>query len=956
MHPEHHKNEKTVIKTVQELLISEEDKSFITPEKIIQTVDSLLSMQLYARFKENLDYDFVIDELIRRNSIWIGQDSILINNVGHIAWLTTERKKDWRYWERYKEWQEKKLDWVSLNALDKSTDEILGLLEDPTRKDAWDRRGLVVGHVQSGKTGNFTGLICKAADAGYKIIIVLAGMHNNLRSQTQMRLDEGFLGYETHPDPEKIKLIGVGELDSGLRPNYVTNRTDKGDFNKNLADGAGIRPEERPWLFVVKKNKTVLKRLHKWIHDHVANTIDPNTQKKIVTNLPLLVIDDEADHASVDTGEQIFNQDGIPEENYEPKAINSHIRQILNLFSRKAYVGYTATPFANIYIHEQAETKKEGKDLFPEAFILNLASPSNYIGPSKVFGINQGDGSRKNQLPIIHEIDDHNTNDGLSGWMPTKHKSDHKPYHESEFGIPLSLVKAIDSFLLSCVVRQIRKQGDEHSSMLIHVTRFNLVQKEVFEKVDEYIKKISQRLIRGIDSQGILKRLEKLWEHDFIPTTKKMNTDVPDLCSDSLPDWEKVKELLPEVIGQISVRMINGTAKDALDYADSASGLKVIAIGGDKLARGLTLEGLCVSYFLRASKMYDTLMQMGRWFGYRPCYLDLCRLYTTSELIEWFEHISDASLELREEFNLMVESGGTPRDYGLKVKSHPVLMVTSPLKMRTAKTLKLSFSGTVSETVSFLKDEKVLKNNFEALTHLINSLDHPHTIPLRFRGKMNAHKLSSNNFYWESVSYTHILEFLEQYITHPESLKANSKMLKSFVEKMAEVGQLTSWNIALIGGSIKDHPVKLSDSLILHKAQRTSNGRHEDRYAIRRLLSPTDEALDLSNEEWNAALTRTIETFKEENPGKPVSISNPSGIHCRYIRGNGVNSNKGRPDQGLLIIYLPEDVENNNSESEVQRMDPFVGFACSFPHSELSEEVEYKVNNIEWESYYGPAI
>ena len=337
MHPEHHKNEKTVIKTVQELLISEEDKSFITPEKIIQTVDSLLSMQLYARFKENLDYDFVIDELIRRNSIWIGQDSILINNVGHIAWLTTERKKDWRYWERYKEWQEKKLDWVSLNALDKSTDEILGLLEDPTRKDAWDRRGLVVGHVQSGKTGNFTGLICKAADAGYKIIIVLAGMHNNLRSQTQMRLDEGFLGYETHPDPEKIKLIGVGELDSGLRPNYVTNRTDKGDFNKNLADGAGIQPEERPWLFVVKKNKTVLKRLHKWIHDHVANSIDPNTQKKIVTNLPLLVIDDEADHASVDTGEQIFNQDGIPEENYEPKAINSHIRQILNLFSRKAY-------------------------------------------------------------------------------------------------------------------------------------------------------------------------------------------------------------------------------------------------------------------------------------------------------------------------------------------------------------------------------------------------------------------------------------------------------------------------------------------------------------------------------------------------------------------------------------------------------------------------------------------
>ncbi|MDB0302213.1 Z1 domain-containing protein [Acinetobacter baumannii] len=953
MYQEHYKNEKTIIKTVQELLLSEEDKSLITPEKITETVDSLLSMNLYAKFKENLDYDFVIDELIRRNSIWIGEDNILINNIDHVPWLTIERKKEWRYWERYKEWQEKKLAWTSLNALDKSTDEILGLLEDPTRTDAWDRRGLVVGHVQSGKTGNFTGLICKAADAGYKIIIVLAGMHNNLRSQTQMRLDEGFLGYETHPDPEKIKIIGVGELDSGLRPNYVTNRTDKGDFNKNLADIAGIRPEERPWLFVVKKNKTVLKRLHKWIHDHVANTIDQKNQQKIVTNLPLLVIDDEADHASVDTGEQIFNQDGVPEENYEPKAINSLIRQILNLFARKAYVGYTATPFANIYIHEQGETKKEGKDLFPEAFIYNLASPSNYIGPSRVFGFNDGAGARMSQLSIIKEIDDHNTHDGMLGWMPTKHKSDHKPYHESEFGIPLSLVEAINAFILSCAVRQIRKQRDEHSSMLIHVTRFNLVQKEVFEKVDEYIKKISQRLIRGIDNQGILSRLEQLWEHDFIPINAKMKIDVPDLCMHSLPSWKEVKELLPEVIEQVSVRMINGTAKDALDYADSANGLKVIAIGGDKLARGLTLEGLCVSYFLRASKMYDTLMQMGRWFGYRTGYLDVCRLYTTSELREWFEHIADASLELREEFNLMVESGGTPRDYGLKVKSHPVLMVTSPLKMRTAKTLKLSFSGTISETVSFLKDEKTLKNNFNALMYLFKSLGEPHTKPLRFRERTNSQNLSSNNFYWENISYTHVLDFLEQYETHPESLKANSKMLKSFIEKMVEGGQLTSWNIAFMGGSIKDNPVHLSDSIILQRAQRTSNGRHEDRYAIRRLLSPTDEALDLSNEEWDAALIRTIKNYKAENPGKPVSISHPSGINSRYIRGNGVNGNDGRPEQGLLIIYFPEDVENNNSEE--QSLYPFVGFACSFPHSKLSKDVEYKVNNIEWESYYGPA-
>src|SRR3546814_7333406 len=118
-----------------------------------------------------------------------------------------------RYWQRYREWLERQLSYKVVDALDASTDAILEQLEDPERKGIWDRRGLVVGHVQSGKTGNYTGLICKAADAGYKIIIVLAGLHNNLRSQTQMRLDEGFLGYETKPVSDDIRIIGVGEID-----------------------------------------------------------------------------------------------------------------------------------------------------------------------------------------------------------------------------------------------------------------------------------------------------------------------------------------------------------------------------------------------------------------------------------------------------------------------------------------------------------------------------------------------------------------------------------------------------------------------------------------------------------------------------------------------------------------------------------------------------------------------
>jgi hypothetical protein len=182
-----------VVKLVQELLLDEEDRSAITPAIIAGKIDLVLTIN--PRWGEGLDRNAVTDDLIRRFSLWIGQDATLKNHAGHEAWLSASRKKDWRYWQRYREWLERSLSYRAVDAIDKSTDAVLELLEDPTREGHWDRRGLVVGHVQSGKTANYTGLICKAADAGYKIIVVLAGMHTNLRSQTQMRLDEGFLGY-----------------------------------------------------------------------------------------------------------------------------------------------------------------------------------------------------------------------------------------------------------------------------------------------------------------------------------------------------------------------------------------------------------------------------------------------------------------------------------------------------------------------------------------------------------------------------------------------------------------------------------------------------------------------------------------------------------------------------------------------------------------------------------------
>ena len=366
-----------VVKVAQELLQDEDDKAGITPTLIEEKISAVLAMN--RRWAEGLDRAAVADELIRRFSIWIGQDTTLENNDDHEKWLVAERKRDWRYWQRYREWLERRLSHKAVDALDATTDRILGMLEDPGREGRWSRRGLVVGHVQSGKTSNYTALIGKAADAGYKIIIVLAGLHNNLRAQTQMRLDEGFLGFETKPIPDDLKIIGVGEIDGdpAIRPNFATNRTENGDFNSAVARNLGISPEQRPWLFVVKKNKKVLERLLTWIRNHVANVHDAERGGRIVTHLPVLIVDDEADHASVDTGEQAFDGDGNPDPEHEPKAINRLIRQILHSFSRSAYVGYTATPFANIFIHEGGSTREEGPDLFPSAFIVNLAAPAS---------------------------------------------------------------------------------------------------------------------------------------------------------------------------------------------------------------------------------------------------------------------------------------------------------------------------------------------------------------------------------------------------------------------------------------------------------------------------------------------------------------------------------------------------------------------------------------------------
>ena len=934
------------------LLASERGKSSITPEMIEKELNKLAIMM--AEDFALVDQDALFSELIRRSSRTVGQNATLSNGEDHIPWLDAERKKGWTYWQRYSEYMETHIPWTALDALDVATDEILSHLEDPIREGAWARRGLVVGHVQSGKTGNYTGLICKAADAGYKIIIVLAGLHNNLRAQTQIRLDEGFLGFATIADADELPAVGVGLIDNDIstRPNAATNRSDKGDFNTAVAAKMNISPEQRPWLFVVKKNKTVLERLLHWVRNRVANHIDPETGHKLVTNLPIRVIDDESDNGSVDTGEDVVDSLGNPDFEHKPKTINRLIRAILHHFARKAYVGYTATPFANIFIHERGETKEHGPDLFPSAFITNLAAPSNYVGPGRVFGSTS---SIPEDLPLVRTLSDHE----FQPWMPSKsttspemkpHKNGHRPRWEGEDRVPDSLAEAIRSFVYACAVRKLRKHGDKHSSMLIHVTRFTSVQNEVFNQVANYVRDMKGRYNRGIELASLEATMREEYETTFLSGMREIRDALVE--GETLEDfsWTDIREVLPDVLSDIRVREINGTAKDALDYSDNAAtGLKVIAIGGDKLARGLTLEGLCTSYFLRTARMYDTLMQMGRWFGYRDGYLDVCRLYTSEEMVDWFGHIADAAEELRQEFDNMVAAGATPKQFGLRVKSHSVLTVTSRAKMRNARAMQLTYSGDLLQTIVFPNLKSDIAANFNATARFISALgsstdlNHQHFVP---EGR------NWNGHLWRDEPAINVISFLREYRTHAASFRIMSPLIADFIEEMNKDQELTNWTVALIGKDSPGTEVSVGGASVKILDRRRA-ATHADRYSIKTLISPRDQAVDLTEAEWKAALELSQKTWRNDpdrNDGKNPP-SEPRGPQIRHVLGNGVVEAgiPARKERGLLMLYLLNPA--GAGIPELVDAQPVVAWAISFPSSTSERRVSnsrYIANSVLW--------
>ena len=898
----------------------------VTDDIIKNAISNVLCIPDY----QSLDANRLFEELSTLYNTSVENYQILTGKERKEPWLKDFKANHdadyWKFWTRYKKYLAEQKGFADsvIQKNDDLTDSILDHLFNPQNTNIQiSKKGLVVGQVQSGKTANYTGLICKAADAGYQVIIVLAGIHNNLRSQTQIRIDEGFLGFDTGSDRNyQTRLttkIGVGKIvgfDDAIAHSYTTS-LEKGDFTSKAANATGLNfNAPQPIILVVKKNTTVLKRLYTWLRQ--------KNNDSLITQKALLMIDDEADNASINTKRD-------PEAN--PTAINDGIRKIIGLFTRSAYVGYTATPFANIFIAANNED-----DLFPRDFIINIPAPSNYIGPDKVFGtsVNPTEND-KNLLPIVTAIDDY------SQFVPEgHHKDDDKPTFEE---IPESLKIAIKCFIITCAIRIIRGQEHKHNSMLIHVSRYQVWQNAIKELVDRQFK-FYKHEIEASDAT-ILEEFRQIFEEDTYNyssykaiSNKILNTNLKSIDNKiQVHVWEIVKANLYKAVQKIEVKSINGSSGDIIDYQlNEEKGISIIAIGGDKLSRGLTLEGLSVSYFLRASKMYDTLMQMGRWFGYRPGYVDLCRLFTSGELNEWFRHITLASEELRDEFNYLYESGGTPNDYALKVRTHPgVLQITAINKMYNSKTIQVSWAGRLIETYQLSMEKSTKRSNLIVTDNFISSLGEA--------------ERKGNNYLWRNVLPEDICEYFTNFKLPADLKKVNLDLICEYIRRLSIQGELTSWRVALLSkdNSTSNHSFSNGMKVGCWTRNRSKDTNDLNTYFIRKnhiVGNQKEEFIDLDEDIIKQALQITIERKRENGEDWLHDYPSPELVRKEF-------RSKTNP---LLLIYPlnPEgaNVKDNNgntiqgTEAYTAQDEPFIGFAISFPRTDTGEAVSYQVNTI----------
>ncbi len=771
----------------------------ITP---VQAVDQLSTQRAWR----SGDAAEILQEALARIIVIIdgadGDDEhgggTLDDNAPEGGWYEGPDLKNDTFWPPVRKAILDQLDDDALEKIDKSSNRIVGRAGLPDAQKL-KTRGLVVGFVQSGKTTNFLSVIAKAADEGYRLIIVLAGMTNSLREQTQERLLDSLVSYT---QKDWLLLTGKDRDFSG---------SDNGDRLLN---------DTERQLVVIKKNGPRLKKLNKWL-DGIA-------RKHGQLNFPILVIDDEADQASV-------NVMTSAKEKNRRSAINTQIGALLDR-PRTSYIAYTATPFANILIDPNDES-----DLYPENFISVLPRPEGYFGAEQLFGRDAVPGEDPETvgdttLDAIREIlpDEVDAvrppNRGIASWTPD---------------LPDSLRDAVRWFLLATATRWARGQRGKHSSMLVHSSPRIQAHESLANTVGDAVNDI----VRSMVSAEFRTEIEEYWNREN--SLQPQNDEYPAVS------FDEVWHLLHEVLDEVKVIVDNGQSDERLDYSRGAQ--TVIAVGGNTLSRGLTLEGLVCSYFARVSRTYDTLLQMGRWFGFRHGYEDLVRIWMTSSLAEWFRDLATVEADLRRDINQYADTGLTPADFRAKIRLHPAMQVTSAAKMRNHKNASMSFSGQRVQTILFREqDPEFLGHNIAVTREFITGI---RDACKDNRERDSWERSTNGSTVFTGISSEEVITYLTAYrfIEDDEEKpygKSRWDLLIDYITKEGKTEGIRKWNVSVIGKKTAEKTIDLGlkHPLALVRRTRVSSST-PGRASINTLVGPRDRINDLpfhEQDRWKA--------------------------------------------------------------------------------------------------------
>ena len=716
-----------------------------------------------------------------------------------------------------------------IEQLDADTYKILDSCFDPRVLDRqWDRRGLVYGHVQSGKTANYVGLINRAFDAGYQIVIVLTGITEDLRIQTQSRIDAGVVGRS-----EGIN-IGIGNNENFKRLERIEQATSikldlkkKDDWRDNNLDTS------KKSIWVIKKNKTVLENLILWLDKQRIN----QESEKII-RCPFLIIDDEADNASIqslskkefdlwETGQDLsqINFEDLTVEQEEIlfkakeaviKAINRNIRAALSLMGNKTFVAYTATPYSvisgrtedterEVIIRDKKFIIDENNDLFPEHFIIPIKAGDKYLGIERIFTT---DSYKK--IPVVVDLNKMSKDFGenIDVDFPTKRGENY-----SFINIPKSLEHSIIHFIITIIIRKYRSHKD-YNTLLIHTSHLTKNADYVANKISEYIVKLSNNIL--INEEGYLEYFNNVLKEIKLNSKNPLFKEYFGVKDLKFPEKIDKKEILDIINGNDLHIVSYHSSNDAyllhkehiLNYKlkDSQTGNKkyrnYIVIGGNRLSRGLTLEGLTTSYFVRSSTRQDSLYQMGRWFGYRSGYEDLIRIYMPTDQILWFEGVYKLEMDLRKDFeeNNNDDSKIMPRDAIIKLAYHTTEEVSKkfpsicdPNKLRHTKSQLMSFSGP-TKTNKIIFNKEIQLRNFNRVKDFILTISKDPKSNLFDNGKI-PQIVKNNNINYENIDYTHVTKLLSEYEAH-KSIQVDIDSLTNFINENKK--ELNSWSVVLV--------------------------------------------------------------------------------------------------------------------------------------------------------------